>query len=292
MAVVERTDVPARRPETPLPGSAARRPISSMPGPDVVHGLLTNLGGMVTLACEVLASMFTRRPIWAAEFFDQCGFILRAAIPAAMLVNFVFGLAIIGLTGGIPLSQLGAIDRDPSFVGPGMIREFGVFMTGSVFAGVLGTTIAAEFGARKIREELEALAVLGVDVIRSMVVPRVAALCVMQVFGFVVAFLAGAFGAFLGISIFFHAPTGTFIPQLLANVSYIDLWAALVKVVLFGFVIGVIACYKGLNSEGGAEGVGRAVNESVVACLVAVFFISAVYTQFLLVQYPDLTASR
>jgi phospholipid/cholesterol/gamma-HCH transport system permease protein len=96
----------------------------------------------------------------------------------------------------------------------------------------------------------------------------------------------------MAVTIFFHEPTGEFLPQLLANVSYVDLWAAVIKVVLFGFVIGVIACFKGLGAEGGAEGVGRAVNESVVACLVAVFFISVVYTQFLLALYPNVASFR
>jgi phospholipid/cholesterol/gamma-HCH transport system permease protein len=193
---------------------------------------------------------------------------------------------------GIALDQLGALDRSGAFAGPGLIREFGVFMTGSVFAGVIGTTYAAEFGARKAREELEALAVLGVDVTASMIVPRAAAMMVMSVVVFLLGFVAGCVGLYVAVVGLFHAPSGPFIPQVLANTSVVDLWAAIVKVAIFGFVITVIACQKGLAAEGGPEGVGRAVNESVVLCLVAVFFVNIVYTQFLLALIPDLSSFR
>jgi phospholipid/cholesterol/gamma-HCH transport system permease protein len=265
---------------------------SSLPGPDYALALARNMGGFATFGLEVARSMLGRRPIWGREFLIQCSFVTRSTMIPVMLVNGVFGLAIIGLSAGVPLSQLGTLDRDAALAGPGLIRDFGVFMTGAVFAGVLGTTIAAEFGARKIREELEALDVLGVDVMRSMIVPRIAAMMVMQVVAFFVGVAAGSFGAFMAMTVFFHEPTAEFLPQLLANVSYVDLWAAMIKVLIFGFVIGVIACFKGLNAKGGAEGVGRAVNESVVACLIAVFFVNIVYTQFLLALYPNVASFR
>ena len=75
--------------------------------------------------------------------------------------------------------------------------------------------------------------------------------------------------------------------QLLLLTSYIDLWGSEVKLVLFGILIGVIASYKGLEVGGGAEGVGRAVNESVVTSLLAVFAVSVVYTQLFLALYPE-----
>src|SRR5882762_8283185 len=186
MAIAAPDDAP---PTIPTLGERVGR----MPGPDYVAALLRNMGGMAVFGLEALLSMFTRRPIWGREFLIQCNFITRSTVVPVMLVNAVFGLAIIGLSAGIPLSELGTLDRDAALTGPGLIRDFGVFMTGAVFAGVLGTTTAAEFGARKIREELDALNVLGVDVMRSMVVPRVAAMMVMQIVAFFVGVVAGSF---------------------------------------------------------------------------------------------------
>jgi phospholipid/cholesterol/gamma-HCH transport system permease protein len=261
-------------------------------GVDVFEASFSNLGAAVVLGIEALRSLLTRRPIWLREAAIQCVFILRTVMRPVLAVNAIFALSIIGLALGVPLEQLGADDRNAAFLGVGLIREFGVTMTGAVFAGVIGTTYTAEFGARKIREELEALRVIGVDPVRSMVVPRIVAMCVMSPVVFLLGFVAGALGTYLASTQYFGASGGPFIPQLLSNTSWIDLWAAIAKVMLFGLIIAVIACAKGMNAKGGAQGVGRAVNESVVACLIAVFFVNIVYTQLLLGLFPDLSVFR
>lgn len=266
--------------------------LARAPGPDVAVASLRNLGGIGALSLDVIAGFFRTRGGLGREFLAQCAFITRVVLNPVMVVNGVFALSVLGLSVGIALEQLGALDRSGALAGPGLIREFGVFMTGSVFAGVIGTTFAAEFGARKTREELDALAVLGVDVTKTMVVPRVVAMMVMSVVVFLLGFVAGCAGLYFAVVGLFGAPSGPFLPQLLANTSVIDLWAAVIKVAIFGFVITVIACQKGMAAEGGPEGVGRAVNESVVACLVAVFFINILYTQFLLAFVPDLASFR
>jgi phospholipid/cholesterol/gamma-HCH transport system permease protein len=259
---------------------------------DIFQASFSNLGAAVVLGIDALRSLLTRRPIWAREAGIQSVFILRTVMRPVLAVNAIFALSIIGLALGVPLEQLGASDRNAAFLGVGLIREFGVTMTGAVFAGVIGTTYTAEFGARKIREELDALRVIGVDPVRSMVVPRIVAICVMSPVVFLLGFVAGAVGTYLASTLYFGAPGGPFIPQLLSNTSWIDLWAGIAKVMLFGLVIAVISCAKGMDAKGGAEGVGRAVNESVVACLVAVFFVNIVYTQLLLGQFPDLSVFR
>jgi phospholipid/cholesterol/gamma-HCH transport system permease protein len=259
---------------------------------DVFQESFSNLGAAVVLGIEALRSLFTRRPIWVREAGIQSVFILRTVMRPVLAVNAIFALSIIGLALGVPLEQLGASDRNAAFLGVGLIREFGVTMTGAVFAGVIGTTYTAEFGARKIREELDALRVIGVDPVRSMVVPRIVAICIMSPVVFLLGFVAGAVGTYLASTMYFGASGGPFIPQLLSNTSWIDLWAGIGKVILFGLVIAVIACAKGMDAKGGAVGVGRAVNESVVACLVAVFFVNIVYTQLLLGQFPDLSVFR
>jgi len=272
-------------------GAVRRRTKDGMRG-GLVEDALCELGAIGSLAADSLRRIMRGRPTWVRESVIQATFIVRAVVRPAMAVNAIFALGVIGLALGVPLEQLGAIDRNAAFLGPGLIREFGVFMTGAVFAGVIGTTYTAEIGARKIREELDALEVLGVDTRTALVVPRVVAMTVMAPVIFLVGFGAGAGGAYFSTTVVFHAPGGTFIPQLLSNTSWLDLWAALLKVAMFGFLVAVIACHKGLTTRGGAEGVGRAVNESVVACLIAVFFVNLVYTQLLLGLYPDLSAFR
>jgi phospholipid/cholesterol/gamma-HCH transport system permease protein len=115
---------------------------------------------------------------------------------------------------------------------------------------------------------------------------------VMSPVVFLLGFVAGAVGTYGASTLYFGSSGGPFIPQLLSNTSWIDLWAGIAKVMIFGLIIAVISCAKGMDAKGGAQGVGRAVNESVVACLVAVFFVNIVYTQLLLGQFPDLSVFR
>lgn len=262
------------------------------PGPDVVEASLRSLGSFGVLAVEALRALVVRRPVWVGEAVVQCVFILRSMARPALAVNALFSLSVIGLALGVPLQQLGAPDRSAAFLGVGLIREFGVIMTGAVFAGIIGTTYTAELGARKIREELEALQVLGIDPVGSIVVPRVVAMCVMAPAVFLLAVVAGAFGVYGASVVYYGNPGGPFIPQLLSNTAWIDLWASTIKVLLLGFMIAVISCAKGLSVQGGAEGVGRAVNESVVACLTCVLFVNIVYSQLTLGLFPNLSAFR
>jgi phospholipid/cholesterol/gamma-HCH transport system permease protein len=284
---------------TAVRGAAPREGVTAgngraraVPGVDVVETSVRNIGSATALGMAALRSLLTQRPIWVREALIQAAFALRTVIQPVLAVNAIFALSIIGLALGIPLEQLGASDRNAAFLGVGLIREFGVTMTGAVFAGVIGTTYTAELGARTIREELDALRVMGTDPIRAMIVPRIVAVCVISPVIFLFGFLAGAIGTYVASTLYFGAPGGPFVPQLLSNTSWIDLWAAIIKVILFGFLITVIACAKGLAVKGGAQGVGRAVNESVVACLLCVFLVNIVYTQLLLGLYPDLSVFR
>lgn len=289
---------PARReagpPISDEPGTDSSAPtrFAQRPGPDLIAESLRNLGSFGALGAEVLRSLLTQRPVWIREAMIQSIFILRTVARPALAVNAIFSLSIIGLAAGVPLEQLGAPDRNAALLGVGLLREFGPIMTCAVLAGVIGTTWTAELGARKLREELDALRVLGVDPIRSIIVPRVVAMCVMSPVVFVFAIIAGALGVFVASVTYFGDPAGPFLPQLLANTAWVDLWASLVKVVLLGFLITVIACAKGLDVRGGAEGLGRAVNESVVAALMAVLFVNILYTQIELAVFPNLTVFR
>jgi phospholipid/cholesterol/gamma-HCH transport system permease protein len=161
-----------------------------------------------------------------------------------------------------------------------------------VVAGVVGTTITAELGARKIRDELDALVVMGVDPIARMVAPRILALATMMMVLDMFALVFGVFGGYLAAVGVLGGTTGGFLTNFFANATFLDLAASVIKVGIFGVIIGVICCYKGLNVSGGPEGVGRAVNEAVVGCLVAIFLVNLVYTQYFLAAYPQVGVFR
>jgi len=167
------------------------------------------------------------------------------------------------------------------------VREFAPFVTAVVVAGVAGTAITADLGARKIREELDALQVLGVDPIKNLVVPRFLSLMLITGLLDIYALLFGiAGGVFAELA--YHAPLSGFFATLQSQAEITDLWGSILKCTLFGAIIAIVCSYKGMNASGGAAGVGRAVNEAVVIAFLGVFAFNYVFTQTLLATHPEI----
>ena len=248
---------------------------------------LENAGGMASLGIQVLGQLVSPGLSWRTEFVRQFTFALTVTLGPASIVAFVIGFSGIGIQGGSLASAFGAIDRISGVAPVAFLRELGPVLTTAIVAGTLGSTITAELGARKIREELLALEVLGINPVRNLVLPRVLALALMMPILNLLTFWAGVAGVFTAVTVLYGATPAAFFENLLLLTNWIDLWSSVVKVVLFGTLIGIIAAYKGLAVGGGTEGVGRAVNESVVTSLVVIFTVSVVYTALFQALYPE-----
>ena len=164
-------------------------------------------------------------------------------------------------------------------------------MTAIILAGVGGTAITADLGARKIREELDALQVLGVDPIKNLVVPRFLALMIVTGLFNSTRCCSGSSAASSPRSPSTR-PLGPFFATLLNNASTTDLWGSVVKTTLFGAIIAIVSCYKGMTASGGAEGVGRAVNQGVVIEFLGIFAFNYVFTQTLLATHPEISVIK
>src|ERR671933_2204066 len=156
-----------------------------------------------------------------------------------------------------------------------------------ILAGVAGTAITADLGARKIREELDALQVLGVDPVKNLVVPRFLALMLVTGLFDVYALLFGIFGGIVA-TLVNDQPLGPFWATFFSNASIPDLWGSVLKCTLFGAIIAIVCCYKGMTASGGAAGVGRAVNQAVVIATLGGFAFNSVFTQTLPATRPDI----
>ena len=247
------------------------------------------MGGMAALGVKVFAELITPGLSWRREFVRQFVFSLQVTLVPATVVAFVIGFSTVGIQGGSLASAFGAVDRISGAAPIAFLRGLGPILTAAIVAGTLGATITAEIGARKIRQELEALEVLGINPVRNLVLPRVAALTLMMPVLNLLTFWAGVMGCYFAATLLYGATPAAFWDALLILTNFIDLWSSVIKVAVFGAIIGVISSYKGLEVGGGTEGVGRAVNESVVASLVAIFTISVVYTQLFLALFPEAT---
>ena len=225
--------------------------------------LLEQVGDMMILTGKTILSAIRPPYPYGGEFVNQFLFALRLCWFPLLVSTIAFGYGAPGLQAGNFLVLFGAIDRLGGFFVLATIREFAPFVTAIILAGVAGTAITADLGARKIREELDALQVLGVDPVKNLVVPRFLALMIVTGLFNIYALLFGLFGGVLA-TLTFKAPLGPFFATLLTNASTTDLWGSVVKTTLFGAIIAIVCCYKGMTASGGAEGVGRAVNQAVV----------------------------
>jgi phospholipid/cholesterol/gamma-HCH transport system permease protein len=253
--------------------------------------LFEQVGDMMILTAKTLVSAVRPPYPYGGEFIGQFLFALQLCWFPMMISTIAFGFGAPGLQAANFLSLFGALDRLGGFFVLASIREFAPFVTAIVVLGVAGTAITADLGARKIREELDALQVLGVDPIKNLVVPRFMALMLIAGLMDIYALIFGISGG-IGAELLYNEPLGGFFATLFTNASVTDLWGSVVKTTLFGAIIAIVCCYKGMTASGGAAGVGRAVNEAVVIAFMGVFAFNYVFTQTLLATHPELQTIR
>lgn len=255
------------------------------------RNFLAQVGEMMILTGRTVVSALRPPYPYGGEFMSQFLFALKLCWFPLLISTIAFGYGAPGLQSANFLVVLGALDRLGGFFVLALIREFAPFVTAIVLAGVAGTAITADLGARKIREELDALLVLGVDPIKNLVVPRFLALMLVTGLFNIYALLFGIFGGVLA-TLVNHAPLGPFWSTFFSNASITDLWGSTLKTTLFGAIIAIVCCYKGMTASGGAEGVGRAVNQAVVIAFLGVFAFNYVFTQTLIATHPEITIIR
>ena len=256
-----------------------------------MKGWVSEVGAMAVLARRTFWRAVRPPFNWGPEFADQFLFGLRVAWFPMIVASLAFTYGPAGIqAAGFP-KLFGALDRLGGLFALIVMREFAPLVCAIVMAGVVGTAICADLGARKIREELDALAVVGIDPIRSLVVPRLLSVMALTALFDVYALLFGTLGGML-VSITNHAPLGPFFATYFTNATTVEFAASLAKTALFGAVIALVCCHKGLNAKGGAEGVGRAVNQAIVISFLAIGAIDYVFTQALLATHPELSTVR
>jgi phospholipid/cholesterol/gamma-HCH transport system permease protein len=255
------------------------------------RGVLAQVGDMMILTGRTIVEALRPPYSYGGEFMGQFLFTLRLCWLPLLISTVAFGFGAPGLQSANFLVLFGALDRLGGFFVLASIREFAPFVTAIVLAGVAGTAITADLGARKIREELDALEVLGVEPVKNLVVPRFLALMLATGLFNVYAVIFGVAGGVIA-TLVYHAPLGPFWATFLTNASTTDLWGSLVKTSLFGAIIAIVCCYKGMSASGGAEGVGRAVNQAVVISFLGIFAFNYVFTQILLATHPEITVIR
>ncbi|MFC8042421.1 MlaE family ABC transporter permease [Nocardia sp. NPDC057353] len=225
---------------------------------------------------DVFRKMF-RRPFQWRDFIEQSWFIASVSILPSALVAIPFG-AVVALQTGSLIKQLGA----ESFTGAtsvlATVQQAAPVVTALIIAGAAGSAVAADLGSRTIREEIDALEVLGVDPIQKLVVPRVLGMTLVAVLLNGLVSVVGIAGGYFFNVLLQGGTPGAYLASFSALAQLPDLWIGEIKAAIFGLLAGVIAAYKGLHPKGGPKGVGEAVNQSVVITFLVLFFVNLILT--------------
>jgi phospholipid/cholesterol/gamma-HCH transport system permease protein len=249
---------------------------------------LTQTGEMLWLFVLVVREAVVRPRGYWGDVRDQMYSILRLCWVPMIISTFAFGFGAPGLQALNFFAIFGIPERLGSFFIMASVREFAPWINAMVVAGVVGTAITADLGARRIREEIDAMEVLGVDPVRTLILPRVVALFFMTGLLDIVALLFGTLGGFVAAVGVGNATPAAFIDNFFDNATLPDLWGSVLKTALFGLIVGVVCCYKGFRAEGGPAGVGRAVNQAVVVAFAGIWIFNYVFTTILLGLNPGM----
>jgi phospholipid/cholesterol/gamma-HCH transport system permease protein len=241
-----------------------------------VASVVRGPGEIAAMVVDVTKGVFTSR-FQTREFIEQAWFITSVTLMPTILVSIPFG-AVIALQVGNLTGQLGA----QSFAGASavlaVVREAAPIAAALIIAGAAGSAICSDMGARKIREEIDAMEVLGIDPVERLVVPRVLAtvFVALMINGIVIA--TGIGGGYFFTVIVQGGSAGAFLSSFTALASLPDLYISMIKAVMFGYLAAIVGAYKGLNAGGGPSGVGRAVNESVIIAFMVLFALNSIIT--------------
>jgi len=220
-----------------------------------------------------------RSGINSAAIINQMDRMGLGAVPIILLMSFIVG-AIIAQQGAFQLRYFGAELFVVDLVGILVFRELGVLMTAIMIAGRSGSAITAEIGSMKMREEVDALTVMGLNPIATLVLPRLIALALVLPLLTILADLAALIGAGLVALIYSGISVDAFIGRLNDAVWVSTYLAGLIKAPFMALIIGIIAAVEGMKVKGSAESLGRCVTSSVVKSIFIVIVIDGLFAIF------------
>ncbi len=242
----------------------------------VAAGFISFLGQLVIVWVRVLIKPGRFRLTPLIVHMEKVGF---DALPIAGLISFLIGV-VLAYQAALQLTELGAQIYVVDLVAIGVLRELAVLLTAIIVAGRSGSAFTAEIGSMKLNEEIDAMRVLGMDPIETLVMPRVLALVItlplLTFFADMMGLLGGALMAWVSVDI----GPGVFLERLPEVVGIENFWVGILKAPVFALLIGLVGCYEGMQVRGSAESVGRHTTRSVVESIFLVIVADALFSVF------------
>jgi phospholipid/cholesterol/gamma-HCH transport system permease protein len=242
-----------------------------------ILNFLNILGELGRFSMRFFTSLFDR-PFEFKEIWRQTYNMGYKTLFLVSITIFIISLVItIQLTPR--MEDLGAVAIVPNLLAVSLIREVGPVITALVCTGKIGSGIGAEIGSMKVTEQIDAMEVTRVNPYKYLVVSRVLAATIALPLLVSYAFAVGLAGSFIAYNMERSMSLTLFFQTAFTNMNVYDITPSVVKSVLFGFSIAIIASYYGFNTSRGANGVGKAANSAVVTTFFVIFFIDLIFAQ-------------
>jgi len=212
------------------------------------------------------------------EVIRQCYMVGVKSLPLITLTGFITGI-VFTKQSRPSLSEFGATSWLPSLVAIAIIRALAPLVTGLITAGKVGSNIGAELGSMKVTEQIDAMEVSATNPFKFLVTTRVLATTYMVPLLMLYMALVAMLGAYVNVHSNEETSFASFIENGFHNISFLDLFSSVIKSIVFGFTIGIVACYQGYTTTQGTQGVGRAANTSVVTSMFLIFIEEIIIVQ-------------
>jgi phospholipid/cholesterol/gamma-HCH transport system permease protein len=211
-------------------------------------------------------------PFEFRELLRQSYLIGNKSLFLVAVTGFIMGL-VLTLQTRPTMMEFGAEAYMPSMIGISIIREIGPVITALICAGKIGSSIGAELGSMKVTEQIDAMEVSGTNPFKYLVVTKITAATLMLPVLVIFADTIALFGSFLIENIKGQVSFQLYFGNVFEHLDFIDLIPSVIKSFFFGFVLGLVGCFKGYNSKKGTSGVGLAANSAVVLASTLVFIV-------------------
>ncbi len=236
------------------------------------------MGKILLLFISALTWM-VRPPLKLRLIFKQMEFVGVKSIYVVVLTGTFTGM-VLALQSYYGFKMFSAESLVGSTVALSMTRELGPVLTALMVTARAGSAMAAELGTMRVTEQIDALSVMATNPVKHLIVPRIiASVFMLPILTIVSDFMGILGGYFVGVTIL-NINEGAFVKNVTRYVDLDDLYNGLTKAAVFGLILSVIGCYKGFNTSGGAEGVGKATTEAVVLASVTIlisdYFLTAI----------------
>jgi phospholipid/cholesterol/gamma-HCH transport system permease protein len=239
--------------------------------------------GVRTLQYFVI-DLCTGRFQWK-EFVRQGAFMAGTAVLPTVLVALPIGVTL-SIQFALLAGQVGATSLAGAASGLAVIRQAASLVSAVLMAAAVGSAITADLGSRTMREETAAMEVMGVSVIRRLVVPRFAAAIMIGVALTGVVCFVGFLASYLFNVYFQNGAPGSFVATFASFTTTSDMILALLKAVVYGAIVAVVSCQKGLSTKGGPTGVANSVNAAVVESILVLMIVNVAVSQLYAMLFP------